>query len=272
MAYDRMGRKATPKLDPEAGSDKPAAETASATPNAASLARGKAAAKPGAKPSGLRMKSPGDSSLFALKVFPIMAFVAALVVTMKVSVIWDSRDDITKIVVISEPAAAVAASPNEKPTQMVAAENEQKQDEKLDPFNLGKSQIELLQDLADRRREIEVREREVEQRAGLLAAAEHRIEKKIGELKQVKGEIEVLVKEYEKLEDDQIKNVVKIYETMKPKDAARIFNELDIDVLLQVIQMMKASKTAPVLAKMEPQRAKEITARIAERREMPKVN
>ena len=59
---------------------------------------------------------------------------------------------------------------------------------------------------------------------------------------------------------------------MKPKEAARIFNQLEMDVLLKVIDRMKSTKTAPVLAAMTPERAKELTMRIAERRPMPKLN
>ena len=60
-------------------------------------------------------------------------------------------------------------------------------------------------------------------------------------------------------------------EKMKPKEAARIFDQLEIDVLLKVIDRMKSTKTAPVLAAMAPERAKELTMRIAERRPMPKL-
>jgi flagellar motility protein MotE (MotC chaperone) len=145
-------------------------------------------------------------------------------------------------------------------------------DEKVDPFSLGKSQIELLQDLAKRREELEAREQTLILREGLLAAAEHRIEGKIEELKTVKVEIEALIKVYDEQEEKEIGELVSIYEKMKPKDAARIFDQLDMDVLLDVLQRMKASKTAPVLAAMDSNRAQEITVRIAERRQMPTIN
>ena len=56
---------------------------------------------------------------------------------------------------------------------------------------------------------------------------------------------------------------------MKPKDAARIFEQLDMVVLLDVIERMKERKSAPILAKMKPQRAKEITLELAQRRGLP---
>src|SRR3546814_4430099 len=61
------------------------------------------------------------------------------------------------------------------------------------------------------------------------------------------------------LSEGQMQSLVKIYESMKPKDAARIFEELDMEVLLEVVERMKERKTAPILAEMNPERAKTVT-------------
>ncbi|NQW12125.1 MAG: hypothetical protein HQ481_19850 [Alphaproteobacteria bacterium] len=240
-----------------------------ATPNAARLARGSTNAAPVTQVGKRR---------FGMRILPITAFVAALVLTVKIGGLWDARERLPAAFEVGTPAGAKPTEA-EPPTQLAAAEKPvagsgatMAGDEKLDPFALGKSQIELLQSLAERRKELEERERALDQREGLLAAAEHRIEQKIAEMTKIKGEIEALIKKYDEQEEAQLKSVVKIYETMKPKDAARIFDEMDMDVLLQVINRMKASKTAPVLANMSPARAKEITTRITERREMPDIN
>ena len=74
---------------------------------------------------------------------------------------------------------------------------------------------------------------------------------------------------YDEKEQEKIRSLVKIYENMKPKDAARIFEEIDMDVLLDVVDKMKEKKIAPILAKMNATRAKEITTELAERRKLP---
>jgi flagellar motility protein MotE (MotC chaperone) len=56
---------------------------------------------------------------------------------------------------------------------------------------------------------------------------------------------------------------------MKPKDAARIFEELEMDILLPVVERMKERKTAPILAKMNADKAKAITTELAQRRLLP---
>lgn len=142
----------------------------------------------------------------------------------------------------------------------------------LDPVLFTRSEIELLQELSRRRKELDQREQAVVQREGLLMAAETRLEARINELETVKSDIETLITKYDAQEEEKFKGLVAIYEKMKPKESARIFNELDIGILLEVFERMKASKSASILAKMRPEIAKEITSRIADRREMPSLN
>lgn len=286
MTYDRRGRPA-PKPDEAAASQAPpgAATAAAAAPNAERLARAAGGTiRPG--PAGVPSAKAAAGQRAAKRslsprLLPLTALLVVLVLSVKVGAVWERRGDVPAAMrlemAVSVGAPAEAAGGREPvPAQQQLAAAEQKpaagSDTKVDPFALGKSQIELLQSLSERRKELDARERAIEQREGLLVAAEHRIETKIGELKAVRAEIEGLIKKYDEQEEQQISGLVKIYETMKPKDAARIFNELDMDVLLEVFERMKASKTAPVLADMDPIRAKDITTRIAERKKMPDIN
>ena len=125
---------------------------------------------------------------------------------------------------------------------------------------------ELLQHFAERRAEIERRTKEMEQREALLAAAEKRIDQKVAEMEKTRADIQKLMSQGDEKQSAQLESLVKIYETMKPKEAARIFEELDMPVLLGVIQKMKEQKTAPILAAMDPVKAKEVTSALVERR------
>ncbi len=131
-------------------------------------------------------------------------------------------------------------------------------------------EIDLLQSLSQRREEIDAWEKELEMRSNILAATEQRIEDKIAEMKGLKSEVEALMAQYNEQEDAKIRSLVKIYESMKPKDAARIFDEVDMPVLLMVIDRMSEKKVAPVLAKMSAKKAKEVTIQLAEQRKLQK--
>ncbi len=134
-----------------------------------------------------------------------------------------------------------------------------------DPFSMTDEEIDLLQALAERRRELDLRAHDLEQREILLRAVEQRIEEKVGGLK-------ALLKQQEQQTDDQYTSLVKIYESMKPKDAARIFEKMDLAVLMPVVERMKERKTAPILAKMNPVKATAIITQLAQRRKAPTEN
>lgn len=134
------------------------------------------------------------------------------------------------------------------------------------------AELEVLQKLAARRDELEAKAKELQIREDMAKAAEARLNKKLAEMKQVQGTIEGLLRKYDEQEDSKMRGLVKIYESMKPKDAAKIFEELDMVILLDVIERMKEKKAADVLSNVSPQKAKEITFELAERRKLPRPN
>ncbi|SDF93942.1 Flagellar motility protein MotE, a chaperone for MotC folding [Limimonas halophila] len=137
------------------------------------------------------------------------------------------------------------------------------------PLSMSDERIELLQRLSKRRKELDKREAEVKQREAELKAVEKRLEKKVQELKSLKKEINGLLVEYDKQQSKQVKRLVRIYESMDPEDAARIFENLGMDVLLKVVDRMSERNTAPILAEMAPKKAQALTRKLADRRDLP---
>jgi len=129
-----------------------------------------------------------------------------------------------------------------------------------------RSELDLLQNLTLRRDELDAREKELQLKAKVLEAAEKRINDKVKEMKDLEVELSKVVAQYQQQQDGEIKSLVKIYESMKPGDAAAIFNEMDMPILLEVIDKMSERKAAPVLAGMDPRRARDVTQELAEMR------
>jgi flagellar motility protein MotE (MotC chaperone) len=124
----------------------------------------------------------------------------------------------------------------------------------------------LLLDLRHRSAELDARAAGLTAREGVLAAAEKRIGARVAELTSLQQRLESLNTARKARENANWQGLVKLYETMKPRDAAAIFNDLDRDVLLQVLDRMKERKAAPVLAAMQPERARQVTAELAQLR------
>ena len=56
---------------------------------------------------------------------------------------------------------------------------------------------------------------------------------------------------------------------MRPRDAAAIFDELEMPVLVRLMDRMREAKAAPVLGAMRPERARLLTAELARHRARP---
>src|SRR6185437_15562071 len=133
----------------------------------------------------------------------------------------------------SGPGAAPAAAA--APTDGAPADRPQS----VDPLSMSPSEIDLLQKLSERRAALEKRDAELSQREVLLQATEKRIDEKIAKLAAIEKDIGGIVDKQNQEDDARLKSLVKIYETMKPHDAARIFEQLDMPVLLGVVEHMK---------------------------------
>jgi flagellar motility protein MotE (MotC chaperone) len=131
------------------------------------------------------------------------------------------------------------------------------------------TELDVLNKLQERRLQIDARERDVERREALLKAAEDQIDRKVAEMKTLQSTIEGLLRQYNDQEDNKMRSLVKIYENMKPKEAAKIFEQLDMSILLEVVERMKEQRVAPIMAEMDPMKAKAVTAELAQRRQMP---
>jgi len=124
----------------------------------------------------------------------------------------------------------------------------------------------ILLDLRKRRTELEGREAALATREGMLAATEKRLTDRAAELADLQRRLEALETARRDRDEESWRGLVKLYETMKPREAAAIFNDLDRPVLLAVLDRMKEAKAAPVLAAMAPERARQITVELAQRR------
>lgn len=123
----------------------------------------------------------------------------------------------------------------------------------------------VLERLQDRRQELESRSRDLEMRENLLKAAEKRVEAKVSELKEVEARVNSAIGLREKTEADRFKSIVTMYENMKSKDAARIFDRLDLKILVEVATQIKPARMSEIMAAMTSESAERLTVELANR-------
>ena len=123
----------------------------------------------------------------------------------------------------------------------------------------------ILEQLAARREALEAREEQLATREAVIEAAELRLNARIEEYQRQRVALAALREEQDAAQAEELAGLVSAYEKMKAKDAAVIFNALEPDILVPVAAGMRTQALAGVLAKMQPEKARELTRLLAER-------
>ena len=123
----------------------------------------------------------------------------------------------------------------------------------------------VLERLQARRQELEARAREIDIRESLLKAAEKRMESKAEELKGVESRIGVATQQKTDADAARFKGIITMYESMKPKDAARVFDRLEMSVLFEIASQIAPRKMSDIHGLMSPEAAERLTTEMARR-------
>lgn len=134
---------------------------------------------------------------------------------------------------------------------------------------LSQYEIKVLRSLSERREELDSREKKLDTRELTVSAAELRLNDQIEKLQTLESSIDGLLKKLEDKNNEQLASLVKVYESMKPKDAARIFDTLDNDLMLSLADKMKPAVMAAILSNMSSDRARTLTQLMAQKTEPP---
>ena len=123
----------------------------------------------------------------------------------------------------------------------------------------------VLESLNQRRQELDARARELDLRENILAATEKRVEARLAEIKETEARINATAQKKDDAEAARFKGLVSMYENMKAKDAAKIFDRLDLRILVELAAQINPRRMSDILAQMSPEVAERLTSDIATR-------
>src|ERR1051326_2833856 len=130
-----------------------------------------------------------------------------------------------------EARAEKAAPPQRKPAPLETPKPEVRPSPQEEPPPIADGERAVLLELRERRKELEARDAWLASRESILAAAEMKLSSRLEELSALQQKLESLEADRKQQEDTAWRGLVKVYETMKPRDAAAIFNDLGMPVL-----------------------------------------
>jgi flagellar motility protein MotE (MotC chaperone) len=169
----------------------------------------------------------------------------------------------------ADVTGSVHGAPPEPETPVVKAAETRSPDEVVlypDPKRpVTDSERAVLERLQARRQEIETRAREIDIRESLMKSAEKRIEDRIQEVKATEARITLATQQKSEAESQRFKGIITMYEGMKPKDAAKVFDRLEISVLFDIASQIAPRKMSDILGQMQPEAAERLTVELARR-------
>jgi len=209
-----------------------------------------------------------------IRVWPMLVAAAFVALGFKVIDIY------TSVSLLSAPAIAAEeednASDDEKADNEGSSESDDASASTSSPANdtliFGAptpEQLEILSQLKARREALVARESDLDLREQLLAGTEKRIDDKISQLQDLEASVKGLVQTFEQRETEEFQRIIKVYDTMKPAEAAKVFPSLDMRTQLDIATRMKPAKVAAMLGKMDTLAATELTAELAKQAQAP---
>ncbi len=202
------------------------------------------------------------STLHAPRLLPAtIAALAALLAMKSISLVRAALPDKPQTMLMARATAAAqhnapTAARETAPRPAVSAPDSE-------PKPVSPAERKVLLQLRKRRQRLDAREVALTARESVLAAAEKRLDERVKELSALQKKLEALQAKRKQREELGWRGLVKVYEVMKPRDAAAIFNKLQMKVLIPVLHRMKDRNAAPILAAMDPQKARDVTAALA---------
>lgn len=208
-----------------------------------------------------------NKSKYNIRVLPVFIFMAVLSLTIKINNVFDSFKN--------PEASKISIGTNISKAQEKARRETAQLNQILDggssalpngatgtESKFTQSEIIILQELAERREALDIRSKEIDKKAIQLKVAEEEIDKKLKQLQDYEQKLKKLINTYNDKERQQLNSLVKMYASMKPKEAARIFDTLDLEILIAILREMKPTESSGILAQMNPMKAKAVTTEL----------
>lgn len=123
----------------------------------------------------------------------------------------------------------------------------------------------MLSSLREREARLVEQERLSADQQASIGLARTEIDKKLAELANAEAKLAATIAQADQAADKDVSALVAMYESMKPKDAAKLFAEMDPDFAVGFLARMRPDSAAGVLVGLDPPKAYAISVLLAGR-------
>ncbi|MCH9852892.1 MAG: hypothetical protein K0U45_05245 [Alphaproteobacteria bacterium] len=117
----------------------------------------------------------------------------------------------------------------------------------------------LKENIQGKVKQLSEREQQLKTYETILNVTEQKLGERQAALDATRDEIKGLLEEYGDVKEGERGNLAGIYSSIEPKRAAVIFNNLDVEIVVGIINQMSHRQSAKILGYMDPDKARQIT-------------
>ena len=115
--------------------------------------------------------------------------------------------------------------------------------------------------LAERKKQLDLREEELNKLAERIEKQKLEISDKLTKLEETRAKISTALEEKIKADDGKVETLVQIYSNMKPQQSAKVFETLDEDLVIEILGRMKKKNAADILNLIKAEKAQVLAER-----------
>jgi flagellar motility protein MotE (MotC chaperone) len=133
------------------------------------------------------------------------------------------------------------------------------------------TESQLLLELDRQRIELDRRAQALELREKLVDLMQQRLNQRVGELQQMKADLEKLLQSVSGRDDKELQKLANMYAAMKPTAAAPVLDKLENTVVVDILTRMPVKKSGKIMEALDPIKARVVSEIMSSRTNPPAV-
>ncbi len=124
-------------------------------------------------------------------------------------------------------------------------------------------QLSFFNKLEERKQQLDVREKELQKLEEELQEQKLALEKRLRDLDDLRTKISSRLDEKVKVDQEKVDKLVEFYSNMKPQQAAKVFEDIDEDLAVEILNKMKKKSAADIMNLLKSEKAQKLSEKFA---------
>ncbi len=124
-------------------------------------------------------------------------------------------------------------------------------------------QLAFFNKLEERNQQLDSKEKELQKLEEELQEQKLALEKRLRDLEEIRTKISSRLDEKVKVDQEKVDKLVEFYSNMKPQNAAKVFEDIDEDLAVEILNKMKKKSAADIMNLLKSDKAQKLSEKFA---------